>query len=128
MVAIIDTNIVVDYIKNIEIVNKLVDRYETLYMPVIVSGELIFGAINSPNPNREISKYEMFVERCQILEINEKVAEKYAEIRLELKKKGKPIPENDIWIGAICIANELPLITQDRHFQNIEQLNLILPS
>lgn len=48
-----------------------------------------------------------------------------SDIRLKLKQKGNPIPENDIWIAAICIANGLPLLTADRHFQNIDNLEVI---
>lgn len=55
------------------------------------------------------------------MNINYIVAEKYAEIRENLKRKGKPIPENDIWIAAICSANNISLITNDKHFKNIDK-------
>lgn len=45
-------------------------------------------------------------------------------LRLSLKKKGKPIPENDLWIASICIENKMPLISNDGHFKNIDNLDL----
>jgi predicted nucleic acid-binding protein len=40
----------------------------------------------------------------------------YAEITLELKRKGKPIPTNVVWIAALCRQHSLPLLSRDRHF------------
>jgi tRNA(fMet)-specific endonuclease VapC len=39
-----------------------------------------------------------------------------------LKLKGTPIPENDIWIAAIAMQFELPLVTRDKHFDKIERI------
>jgi len=41
-----------------------------------------------------------------------------------LKIKGKPIPENDIWIAAIALEHELTLVTRDSHFEEVEHLKL----
>jgi tRNA(fMet)-specific endonuclease VapC len=40
----------------------------------------------------------------------------YAEIILELKRKGKLIPTNDLWIAALCRQHSLSLLSRDRHF------------
>ncbi len=45
--------------------------------------------------------------------------------RRQLKNKGKPIPENDIWIAATCIVNNIPLATLDSDFNPISDLILI---
>jgi tRNA(fMet)-specific endonuclease VapC len=37
-----------------------------------------------------------------------------------LLKKGKPIPENDIWIAAVAKQHTLRLFTNDAHFSAIE--------
>jgi len=62
---------------------------------------------------------------CQVLNINELVAEEYAEIRKVLKDKGRPLPENDIWIAATCLVNDVLLATHDRHFEEIDGLKLV---
>jgi tRNA(fMet)-specific endonuclease VapC len=90
-----------------------------------VCGELLFGAKNSGNNLKNEDKYKEFIQRCVVLDINSIVANEYAKIRLVLKQKGKPIPENDIWIAAICVVNGIPLISHDKHFENIQKLSLI---
>lgn len=47
------------------------------------------------------------------------------EIRKELKDIGNPIPENDIWISALCIVNDISLISSDKHFDKVTRLKLI---
>ena len=41
-------------------------------------------------------------------------------IKASLKSKGKPIPENDIWIAATCHSANLTLITADSDFDYID--------
>ncbi|MEM7184769.1 MAG: PIN domain-containing protein [Spirochaetota bacterium] len=45
-------------------------------------------------------------------------------MKAELKKKGKPIPENDIWIAALAIQYTATLVTKDKHFKNIDGLQI----
>jgi tRNA(fMet)-specific endonuclease VapC len=52
-------------------------------------------------------------------------AEVYARIRIALKQKGKPIPENDLWIAALCIERGSPLATSDEHFAAIDELTIV---
>ena len=42
-----------------------------------------------------------------------------------LKKRGTPIPENDIWIAAACLELEVPLLSRDAHFNLVDELNVI---
>jgi tRNA(fMet)-specific endonuclease VapC len=44
---------------------------------------------------------------------------------LMLKKIGRPIPENDIWIAATCLELDVPLLSRDGHFDNIRDLEVI---
>jgi tRNA(fMet)-specific endonuclease VapC len=53
---------------------------------------------------------------CLVLDIGEATTHDYANITLELKRMGKPIPTNDIWIAALCRQHSLPLLSRDRHF------------
>jgi tRNA(fMet)-specific endonuclease VapC len=51
-------------------------------------------------------------------------ARNYGAIRDELRRKGRPIPDNDIWVAAIARQHNLTLITRDTHFQEIEGLSI----
>src|SRR5690606_8410841 len=99
--------------------------FDVICLPVTVCGELIFGAKNSKLSAKNETRYFAFIESCEIVDINIAVAETYGNIRLSLKKKGKPIPENDIWIAATCIANSTNLFTFDKHFQFVAGLDLV---
>lgn len=63
--------------------------------------------------------------RLSVIEIGEMTAEHYSNIFLQLKKSGKPIPTNDIWIAASAMENGMPLATFDKHFSNIQGLLLV---
>lgn len=121
----LDTNAAVDLLNGKSEVIQLIQSYEIICLPVIVCGELLFGAKNSGKRKKNEKKYQDFISSCIILDTNELIADAYAEIRLELKRKGKPIPENDIWISAICKVNNMALMTHDKHFVYIEKLKLI---
>jgi len=54
------------------------------------------------------------------LELNLITAAYYGKIKNNLRLKGKPIPENDIWIAAAALQNNLTVITRDKHFLEID--------
>jgi tRNA(fMet)-specific endonuclease VapC len=74
--------------------------------PVPAIGELRYGALNSRKATENIAKVEGLVARCQILNVTAGTAEVYARLRLDLKQKGTPIPENDLWIAALCVEHQ----------------------
>ncbi len=121
MVTAIDTNTAVEFFRNNKEIVEKISAYKTVYLPITVVGELLFGALNSAKSKEKLTETRNFIKDCKILNINYIVAEKYAQIREDLKRKGKPIPENDIWIAAICSASNVSLITNDKHFNNIDQ-------
>ncbi|MCA9183212.1 MAG: hypothetical protein KDA51_17235 [Planctomycetales bacterium] len=49
----------------------------------------------------------------------------YAEIELSLRNKGRPIPDNGIWIAASAVQHLLTLVTRDEHFDSVDRLNLV---
>jgi predicted nucleic acid-binding protein len=60
-----------------------------------------------------------------VLDINEPTTHHYAEIVLGLKRSGKPIPTNDLWIAALCRQHSLPLLSRDRHFDLVAEMKRI---
>jgi predicted nucleic acid-binding protein len=49
----------------------------------------------------------------------------YANLRLHLKSQGSPIPANDLWIAAMTKELQLPLLSNDHHFDLIPGLDRI---
>ena len=48
-------------------------------------------------------------------------------IRTCLKEKGRPLPENDLWIAATALSLEATVVSRDSDFQEIEGLALVEP-
>jgi len=121
---IIDTNIAIKLLNGDTKVSSELVKYKILFLPIIVCGELLYGAINSSRSEQNLEILNDFISRCEILKVDALVANEYAKIRLALKLKGRPIPENDIWIAAIAQVNNLGIITLDKHFNYIEELDV----
>ena len=85
-------------------------------IPVIVLGEYRFGIFQS----KRRSEYEQWlaetISATRVLEITEATTIHYASIRVELKRAGKPIPSNDLWIAALCRQHRCHLLSRDSHF------------
>lgn len=120
----LDTNIAIDLLNGKSEIIASITKFDLVCLPVTVCGELLFGAKNSGKSKANELKYKNFINTCLILETNSLVAEKYADIRFALKQKGRPIPENDIWIAAICAVNNIPLFTRDAHLGNVSELQV----
>ncbi len=124
MVAVFDTNIIADIFRNKGEAPKKILGYTEIYLPLVVCGELLFGAHVSGNPAKTLQQVMDFINISKVLSPNFTVAENYALHRKNLKDKGLPIPENDIWIAATATTFGFKLITRDKHFSNIEGLNV----
>jgi predicted nucleic acid-binding protein len=97
----------------------------SIAIPVIVLGEYLFGVSQS----RRRIEYEQWISGILrtrvVLDINTGTAAEYADVRLELKDAGTPIPSNDMWIAALCRQHALPLLSQDRHFDSVKGLRRV---
>ena len=120
----LDTNIAIAVLNDAQGAGEWVRRFQEIYLPVPVVGELIFGALNSQRPQENLARVQELIVRCIVLETKASTASLYAHIRLQLKHKGKPIPENDLWIAALCLEHNIPLATEDAHFLEVQGLSV----
>lgn len=120
----LDTNIVIRLFKNEPIVVQKLTSSTSIYLTVPVIAELLYGAENSVRKEENLKNYNKFIDECNILPLTRKTAEQYSKIRMRLKLRGNPIPENDIWVAAACIENQISLISEDKHFDFIEDLTI----
>lgn len=120
----LDTDVSIKFLNGDKSIESFLSKHSEIYMPVIVAGELIFGALNSTHAEQNLTRHKKLIQRTKILEITETTANIYAKNRLSLKRKGKPIPENDLWIAAVCIEHKMPFLSNDEHFKYIDDLLL----
>ena len=119
---ILDTNALSAVADGHALVTDLVARAERLAVPVIVLGEYRLGIAQSRHKTSYESWLQAWIAVVPVLNIDEETTHSYATICLELKKKGKPIPTNDLWIAALCRQHSTPLLSQDRHFDLVSGL------
>ena len=120
-----DTNAVIAYREGIPDVCTLIDDADAIILPVTVIGELLYGAFNSTKSKTNEKFVHQFAGYSLVMPVDEPVAARYARVRLDLKRRGNPIPENDVWIAATCLVLEVPLISRDDHFRCVPGLTVI---
>jgi predicted nucleic acid-binding protein len=96
--------------------SAILARADQVAIPVIVLGEYRYGIAQSRHRTTYENWLTGLVRDCLVLDIQEPTTQHYAEIILELKQKGKPIPTNDVWIAALCRQHSLPLLSRYQHF------------
>ena len=127
MNLLLDTNAYSDYVRGNQQIVEVLDRADIVYLPVIVIGELKRGFYRGSRVIENIKSLEIFIAkpRTRVLEVNQETAEQYGQLAAYLKQQGTPIPTNDVWIAALCVQYDLPLLTRDSDFQNLPPLTLI---
>jgi len=122
--CLLDTCVIVDVFRK-KYSGKKLDAFQSVYVSSVTIGELYFGAYRSSNPHEKFNEISGFVQNCVVITVDQITASIYGTIKNELKLKGKPIPENDIWIASCAIQHKLPLYTFDLHFKEIDSISLI---
>ncbi|MGA9963819.1 MAG: type II toxin-antitoxin system VapC family toxin [Terriglobales bacterium] len=113
---ILDTNALSAAADDDSAVIALLARADQVAIPVVVLGEYRYGIALSRNRTSYANWLKGLLQDCLVLDIHEPTTQYYAEITLELKQQGSPIPTNDVWIAALCRQHGLPLLSRNRHF------------
>jgi tRNA(fMet)-specific endonuclease VapC len=95
-----------------------------VYIPSVVIGELYYGAHKSSQASQNLRRIEAFIASNSILACDAVTAIQYGSIKDQLRQKGKPIPENDIWIAAIALQFNSILVSRDEHFSAVPGLTV----
>jgi tRNA(fMet)-specific endonuclease VapC len=119
---LLDTNIIIALLEGEEAVLSNLDIAREVFVPAVALGELFFGAAKSGRPSENTARVERFASGRAIVSTDFDVAREYGKLRHYLKTKGRPLPENDIWIAAAAKCHGMVLVTRDRHFQEVEDL------
>ncbi|MGM3306660.1 type II toxin-antitoxin system VapC family toxin [Anabaena sp. WFMT] len=113
----LDTSVAVRFLNGDAVIIERVLALPEIILPLVVAGELLFGAENS-------SRYLEFISTCTVVPLGRETTSIYARTRLMLQRKGRPIPMNDIWIAAQCLEKGWILVTDDTDFDYVDGLVL----
>ena len=123
MNVLLDTNIVVAYLS--DSLSLPIQISSTAFsVSVVVVGELEYGAKKSTRVGQNLSRVERFLSTVSVLSIDAETARIFGDVKVDLMRKGRPIPDNDIWIAATALQHHLMLITRDAHFEHVDQLDI----
>lgn len=119
---LLDTNIVIALFTGDSSVEAKVANTENVALAPPIIGELCFGAQKSEKVTENLYRINMFIEEHLLFSCDLETAHWFGIIKNQLRRKGVPIPNNDIWIAAIAMQHGLILVTRDSHFDVIESL------
>jgi tRNA(fMet)-specific endonuclease VapC len=105
-------------------VPEILSQYESVLMSPIVMGELYDGFLGGARneENRKILARFIAKPRTVCIPVTENTSDWFAEIKQGLRRKGRPIPINDVWIAASCMEHGARLLSFDDHFNHIDGL------
>jgi len=122
---LLDTSVAIAHLRGNINVLALANNQEELFLPLVALGELYKGALASHQPEYNRRKVDNFLLIAGLLNPDLATADAYAYVSVQLKCKGTPIPENDIWIAALALECNMPLATRDQHFKKVDRLQLL---
>jgi len=121
---LVDTNAYAAFKRGDEEIVTVLQHAPSLLICTTVLGELLagFAAGNRESINR--SELTQFIQspRVKVVASTAATADLYALIYAALRRKGQPIPSNDLWIAASCLEHGAALLTYDAHFRAIDGL------
>lgn len=119
---LLDTNIIIAHFAKEPAVEQNLAAAPEVFLSSFALGELYYGACKSARVTTNIRRIDEFAAKNTVLTCDTETARGYGRIKNDLRAKGKPTPENDIWIAAIARQYDLTLVTRDEHFNEIEGL------
>ena len=124
--ALVDTNVVIALFAGDPEAVERIQRRTAVFLCAPVLGELRYGAQASARVESNLARLDQFSQALIVLPSDTGTAAAYGRVKFDLRKKGRPIPENDVWIASIARQHDLALLTRDAHFQEIEGLEVDL--
>jgi len=123
---ILDTNAVSALLSGEAALGQILRTADRHHLPLPVIAEYQFGLLSVRRGRRRSASLFRRLEADSIIVFPDReTADVYATIRHELRQKGKPIPENDLWIAALARQHALDIVSNDSHFDFIDQLRRI---
>ncbi len=128
--VVLDTNILIDFIANPDRFKRSqIASFERMLIPSVVLGEIKAGIFDNRRGEEATLRLNQLLacSSVSMIPVAERTAEMYAKVYQELRAKGTPIPQNDMWIAASALEHGADLATRDEHFRFVPMLTVIIP-
>lgn len=129
MKVLLDTNAYTALFRGHEAVAARVRRATDVLLSSVVAGELLFGFRNGTRFESNRQELEDFLSSpyVTLLNVTMVTADRFGRIAASLRRKGRPLPTNDIWIAAHAMESGADLLSFDQHFEHVKGLAWIHP-
>lgn len=123
---LLDTNAYAAFMLGVPAVVEVVAHAERICLNSVVLGELLGGFAAGSREAKNRAELARFLDspRVEVVTITAQTADSYALIYSGLRRKGQPIPTNDLWIAASALEHGAALLTHDAHFSHIDGLRM----
>jgi tRNA(fMet)-specific endonuclease VapC len=116
---ILDTNAVSALFAGDPSIAEILGEEEQHHLPVIVIGEYRYGLLRSRHRGRLGRLLDLLIHESIVLPADVETTFHYANLREDLRRRGRPIPENDVWVAALSAQFALPIVSRDSHFDEV---------
>jgi len=125
----LDTNAYAALFRGNDLVADRVRRAEQVLISAVVAGELLFGFRNGSRYEANARRLDDFLASPYVafLPVTFVTADRFARIAASLRRKGRPLPSNDIWIAAHAMESGADLLSFDQHFAHVDGLAWVDP-
>lgn len=129
MIGVLDTNFYSALDRGIPSAMDAIQIVSQIFLPCVVYGELYYGFSYGQHFQKNLRRLHSFIKQFEVhfIPVDPEIAKLYGQTSTSLRRKGTPIPTNDIWIAACSLSVAGTLLTADKHFLEIDslQVNLI---
>lgn len=117
----LDTNTYTALLAKLPDALAIIAAADLVWIPVPVLGELRAGFLKGRKAaDNELTLQEFLSsDSVHVAQIDEPVTIYYAKVFEQLRKIGRPIPSNDLWIAACALKLGCPLYSLDKHFDAV---------
>lgn len=124
----LDTSAYSNFRRGNEEVAVLLDRAELVGVPAVALGGLRTGFLSGDGQRRNETELDAFLANpvAQVLSVDSETSRQYAEIVVELRRAGTPVPTDDIWVAATAARNGATVLTFDAHLERIRRIGSVV--
>lgn len=107
--------------------SNLIKTVPEIGIPITVLGELYYGIFLGGKQEENLSNLNRFLAlpRVEILHADEITAKVFGEIATQLRRNGRLIQQDDMWIAALCKQYGYTLATAEKDFDAVTGLELV---
>jgi tRNA(fMet)-specific endonuclease VapC len=97
---------------------------ERICLSVVTEAELRYGVARRPEARKLRAAVEEFLAAVDVLPWTGATARRYATLRAELERRGRPLGALDLMIAAHAVERDALLVTNDRAFGSVPGLRV----